>query len=165
MSWKNEFPVNPVDTFCKTDENLDFHLFWPYSGSKRTQNMLLGAIFFISECSSNAFYKVSCESSGNLQNLLCIWPISSLFGAKNDPTNGPRGPIYYTHLKVIPVSVKSSCVNPVETFCERDKTNWPNLGPLQSQKVPVIWPRVSDCIHTWKYHWQMAKPPTIPILT
>ena len=92
----------------------------------------------------------------NLQNLPWIWPISSLFGAKNDPTNGPREPIYYTHLKVIPVSIKSSCVNPMETFCERDKKMTIDLT-LPSQKVPEIWPRVPDCIYTWKYPWHMAK--------
>ena len=36
---KNKFHMNPVETFCKIDENFNFNLFWQFLSSKGPQDI------------------------------------------------------------------------------------------------------------------------------
>ena len=63
-----------------------------------------------------------CQTS---ENFLRKWPktgIVTYFGVENGPKIGPLSPIFYTHLKVITMSMwNSTDVNPLETVWENDQ--------------------------------------------
>ena len=41
MYFRKMFHVDPMETFCKIDKNLNFDLFWPFSDEKWPKNMTL----------------------------------------------------------------------------------------------------------------------------
>ena len=85
MSLKNKFNLNPVENFCKIDENLNFDLFCPYLGSKMIPKYDPWVPIFYSLL---RVVPVLCESSGNfLQNRRkpVFWPILVLFGVEKGP--------------------------------------------------------------------------------
>ena len=57
------------------------------------------------------------ETFSKLVKKLSFDLILARFGAKKGQKNGPRGPIFFTLLKVAPVSLRNKYhMNPVETF-------------------------------------------------
>ena len=143
MSLRNKFPVNPVEFFfSKIDQNLGFDLFCPNQGKKGHKNMATEPIFYTLQKEVPMIFKKKfhvnpeetiCKIYEDL-NFDLFWPCSR---SRRTQKYGPWGPIFYTLLKVFPVSLKIFIWIQWKPSLKKTKTDyWPHFRPIRGQKGP-----------------------------
>ena len=132
--------VPQIDIYNKTDakplknvwENNQRPEFWAYEAH----------ILNTSKSTCNEHVEQYCCETG--ENFLRKWSNTrnlTYFGDQNGPEIGPLRPIFYTSLKVAPMSIKSKAdVNPEQTFKQNIRNlNFDSFGGPKWPKYLGLW--------------------------